>query len=177
MKKMQRHSEFAKEICRLVARLKKLRPGETHVLSIDANYGHYELILHTDSHRAHKGRQMGMPLEISGEIHHLFVTHGALRPNPSQQQVRANLRDTVIARGLTVHLQDPVGDGEHLKHEDGGNGLDAKEFINLAGESGEKLIWEARHDENLSLEAYHIIQQDILKALRRHKRQALEYVS
>jgi len=29
----------------------------------------------------------------------------------------------------------------------------------------------------MSLEAYHIIQQDIIKALKEHKRRALEYVS
>lgn len=173
MKRAQRNKEFLKQLFEEVAKIKKMRPKEMHTISINANYGHYEIVIHGDDAK----KKMHRPIEILGEIHHLFVSPGQLRTYPSSKQSMANLKDTVIARGLTVHLHDPLGDGKHLEHRSDGNGMDAKEFINLAGEIGEKLIWEARHDDKMSLEAYHIIQQDIIKALKEHKRRALEYIS
>ena len=175
MKRETKHKEFLRELFEQVSQLKKMKASETHKLSINANYGHYEIKISANSKHGHKG--LHRPIEINGEIHHLFVSPGELRANPSQEQIRANLKDTVIARGLKLHFEDPVGDGEHVSHNGNSNGMEAREFINLAGERGEKLIWDARHDDHMLLEAYHIIQQDILKALRQHKRKALEYVS
>ena len=173
MKRKQGPKEFIQELRGLVSELRKMKPSETHVISVDANYGHYELTIRPNE----KPRSRHRPIEISGEIHHLFLSNGHMMPNPPRQQIMENLKETVIARGLMVHLVDPIGDGEHLARDGNGKGLEAREFINLAGSEGEKQIWNARHSEELMMETYHIIQSDIIKALKQHKRRSLEYVS
>jgi len=177
MKRVQRNHAFLKQLSNLVGNMKGLKPGQRHVISVDANYGHYELAIGPDSRGAKASRGLHGPIEIKGEIHHLFLSHGHMAAIPPKDQLRDNLRETVIARGLMIHLMDPEGDGRHLEHNGDGNGLDAREFINLAGEEGERMIWDARHSDALSMEAYQLVQQDILRALKRHKRKSLEYVS
>ena len=173
MKRKQRQKEFIQELRGLVSELRKMKSSETHVISVDAAYGHYELTIRPNERPQSEHR----PIEINGEIHHLFLSNGHMMANPPRQQIMENLKDTVIARGLTVHLMDPIGDGEHLAHDGSSEGLDAREFINLEGNEGEKQIWNARHSDELMLEAYRIIQDDIIRALKQHKRRSLEYVS
>jgi hypothetical protein len=162
---------FLKELRGLVSRLRKMRPGESHVFSVNANYGHYQLAVGPGARRTGRGAGAFRPIEINGEIHHLFLTPRSISALPSKEQVAANLRNTVIVRGLAIHLCDPRGDGKHLMPANGnGNGIHAREFINLAGTSGRQLIEEVEHSEEMSLEAYRIIQQDILRALKRKEK-------
>lgn len=167
---------FIKQLRHVVRSLKRMKPGEVHVLSINANYGHYQVVIgpKQQGEKAAKGME-SRPIEINGEIHHLFISPHAVRVYPSKGQILHNLRDTVIMRDLEIHLHDPMGDGRHLAMmEKGDNGIHARECINLAGNEGEKLLEKAEHDTHLSMAAYRIIQRDILRALTERKEESLE---
>ena len=155
MKKKRSHAAFVENLRRQVRSLKKMKPNDVHVFTIDANYGHYQIVI-GPSKKNHE-----RDLEITGEIHQLFVSPDSIRPNPSKHQVHDNLKDTVIMRDLEIHLHDPKGDGKSLKMAD--SDAHAKECINLAGKNGELLMHQP--NRKLSMAAYKIVQKDILHAL------------
>jgi len=170
MKRRNSNRTFLSELRKVIKSLKRMKPGEVHVLSINANYGHYQIVIGPEQGAKAKGHEHDRPIEINGEIHHLFVTPNKVQANPSKRQVLENLRDTVIMRNLSIHLCDPLGDGRHLEMpKDGNNGLHAREYINLAGDVGDELLDEAEHSPRLSLAAYRLIQKDILNALGREE--------
>lgn len=175
MRRKARSKKFLKELQTLVGALKKMKPGETHVLNVNASYGHYQIVIGPGKKSRARGDER--PIEIDGEIHHLFVTPEEIRAHPSRGQMMANLRDTVIMRGLHIHLMDPMGDGEHLSKGEGNNGLHAKEYINLAGDAGEEIIERVEKSDEISFDMYRIVQQDIIKALKENKRKSLEEVT
>lgn len=156
--------------------LKNMKPGETHILNVNANYGSYQIMI--GPNKRAESDEDERSIEIDGEIHHLFVTPDEVRTHPSKGQVKENLKDTVIMRGLHVHLRDPMGDGKHLANDEtGDNGLHAKEYINLAGNAGEEIIENVENDDEISHDTYRIIQDDIIKALKENKRKSLEDVT
>jgi hypothetical protein len=175
MKRKARSKKFLKELRSLIGALKHMKPGETHILSINANYGHYQLVIGPDKNAMSDEDERS--IEIEGEIHHLFVTPDEVRAQPSKNQVIDNLKDTVIMRGLHVQLKDPKGDGERLKTLGGFNGLRAKEYINLAGKAGDDIIERVESSDEISLDTYRLIQEDIIKALKQNKRKSLQGVS
>ena len=175
MRRKARSKKFLMELQNLVGALRKMKPGETHVLSVNANYGHYQIMIGPGKKGAAKDDER--PIEIDGEIHHLFITPKEVRAHPSKGQMIANLKDTVIMRGLHVHLMDPMGDGQHLSDSGGDNGLHAKEYINLAGHAGDKIIEKIESSDEISYDTYRIIQADIIKALKENKRKSLEDVT
>ncbi|MBT3181727.1 MAG: hypothetical protein HN337_04365 [Deltaproteobacteria bacterium] len=166
MKKRKAHLPFIDQLRHAIKSLKKMKPGEVHVLSINANYGHYQIVIGPEESSDHN-----RSIEINGEIHHLFVTPKNISAQPSKRQVEQNLKNTVIMRNLMIHLRDPKGDGKHLiimsKND---NGLHPRECINLAGNDGERLMNELEHKSSYSLAAYRIIQKDILSALKKNKK-------
>ncbi len=170
MKRRRENASFIEQLKRTVRSLRDMKPGEVHVLSINANYGHYQIVIGAKGVSDAQDSSEMRPIEINGEIHHLFVSPRAIRAMPSRQQVMENLKNTVIMNGLTVHLRDPLGDGHHLSDENGSNGLHAREYINLAGTKGDELIERAEHSGSLSMAAYRLIQEDILHAIRERKR-------
>jgi hypothetical protein len=173
--KSQARKPFYKELQTVISELRNMKPGETHRISINANYGHYQLVIGPGPEGMRDNKESKNQIEINGEIHHLFVSPDAVRAQPSHEQVMENMHDTVIVRGCEIHLKDPAGDGRHLA-ETNGNRMHAREYINLAGNAGQKLINEMEHNERMTFEAYEIVQQDILKALKEHKKEALESV-
>ncbi|HPW44967.1 MAG TPA: hypothetical protein PKU96_01185 [bacterium] len=151
---------FFKQLAEVVKDLKDMKPGEVHVISVNANYGHYEIVIGPENS---EDRQR--PIEINGEIHHLFVSPEDVRPLPTKRQITSNLKNTVIVKHLTIHLKDPKGDGKNLtivNHDE--SGLRAREFINLAGKDGEQLASDIERDSKYSLAAYQIVQKDILSS-------------
>lgn len=171
MKQKAKNRLFLRELQNLVSGLKKMKPGETHILNINANFGRYQLVIGPQKGCDEIGEHS---IEINGEIDHLFVTPDAVSAQPSRDQVRENMKDTVIMRGLEIHLHDPSGDGDHLSPpENGDKPLVARQCINLAGEKGESLIKGLSSSEQSSLDTYRIIQEDILRALKRHRKRAL----
>jgi hypothetical protein len=173
MKRRRREQAFFDELMKATRSLGKMKPNEVHVLSVNANYGRYEIIIGPQSRESSEGGYSRHPIEINGQIHHLFISSHKLRALPSKNQILRNLKDTVIVRDLSVHFRDPWGDGHHLDKSNGGdNGIQFREYINLAGNEGEDLIHEAEHSDRLSLEAYRIIQKDILHALKERRGRA-----
>jgi hypothetical protein len=175
MKQKAKNRAFLKELQNLVSGLRNMKPGETHILNINANFGRYQLVIGPQKEDAANGDHS---IEINGEIDHLFVTPDEVRAQPSRDQVKDNMKGTVIMKGLEIHLHDPNGDGEHLTpFTNGDKNLVPRQCINLAGEKGENLIETLGQSETSSLDAYRIVQEDILKALKQNRKKSLERVS
>lgn len=165
MKRGKMSPSFLERLKGSVKSLRDMKPGEVHVFSINAHYGHYHIVIGPEQKEgAPQERLHARPIEIDGEIHHLFMSPRAMRIYPSKRQMRENMKDTVILKDLTVHLVDPDGKGSHLNRA-GNNELHARECINFAGDDGDRLIEEAQHDQQMTMAAYRIIQRDILQAL------------
>lgn len=169
MKRHRINRPFLEMLMRRVRELKGMKPGDVHVISINARYGHYQIVIGPEKDEGvPRGKAHTRPIEINGEIHHLFISPHTVRAHPSRNEVMENLKHTVIMRDLSVHLVDPNGDGRHI---DAPDGINARQFINLAGEEGEKMIERMCHSERLSLAAYKIIQKDILQSLSERREQ------
>lgn len=130
--------------------------GELH-LDIHASFGHYQVALQSSR------------LKINGVMHHLFVTKSRVAPHPTHRQIHDNLRGVVIIRNLTLHLEDPTGSGRKLLPQSRTEGISAKEKINMAGESGEKLLQRMTATGALAKQTYKIVQEDILNAIANHQ--------
>lgn len=158
MKRHRNNAPFLEQLKRHVKSLKEMKPDDVHVISVNANFGHYQIVIGPERKDEDRNRE----IEISGEIHHLFISEESVSAHPTKQQMMKNLKDTVIMRDLTIHIKDPAGDGKHLTPEDESSGLHARECINLAGDEGDQMIFDAEHSPKMSLEAYQIVQEDII---------------
>lgn len=170
--KMQRRGEpFIRQLKKVVDELKKMKPGEVHVLNVHASYGHYQIVIGPEALPHKRDEASSRPIEINGEVHHLFISPHAVRAFPSKKQMLANMKDTVIMRELCIHMKDPKGDGNHLEAQEGDdNRIRVRECINLAGDKGEEMIEKAASSKNISMATYRIVQQDIIKALKERKK-------
>lgn len=147
-----------------------MRPNETHVLTVHANYGNYEIVIGPEDNDASMRKSHRRPVEINGEIHHLFISPAAVAPNPSQEQVHDKLKHTVIMQDLAVHLRDDSGEGRHAVGHNGSQiGVTARGLINMAGKEGEELLQQMEESGELNDIAYQIIQDDILHALEKRE--------
>lgn len=156
--------------------LKKMRPKEIRVFNVNANYGTYQVKIGPE-HSPLTCRQLGThphsrPIEIHGELHHLFIENGnAVSAIPSHEAIDNNLKGTVIIKGLTVHLKDEQGNGHEVANPpETTHTVEARERINLAGENGEKSVMRLEQNGKLAKETYRIIQSDIqhiIKAMQR----------
>lgn len=153
-----------------------MRPKEIRVFSVNANYGTYQVKVGPE-HSPLTCRQLGTrphsrPIEIHGELHHLFIENGNnISAIPSHEAIDNNLKGTVIIKGLTVHLKDEHGNGIGVADgPDAAHTVEARERINLAGEPGEKAVIQLEQTGKLAKETYRIIQSDIqhiVKAMQR----------
>lgn len=142
--------------------LRKLNPREVTIFNVKGNFGHYQVKLWPMDPKEHS-----RPIEINGEIHHLFVTKDKVGPLPKHDEVLRNMRGTVIMKDISIHLFDEKGDGHAVKIERiESDGAHAKKRINLAGDEGEKIIHEMEATGRLANETYHIVQEDILKSMK-----------
>lgn len=162
----RQRAAFIEKLQHVIKSIRLMRPGEVHVVSVNADYGHYQIIIKP---MVAKGSSVERPIEIKGEIHHLFLSPMKLAVHPSKRQMLENLKNTVIMKNLNVHILDPMGDGRHLSTPENDSGIHALEYINLAGREGDGLVDSAEHSTKYSLAAYRIIQSDILKALRKKR--------
>lgn len=171
MKMRKSPGSFLKGLKRGIRSLRHMKPGETHIISVHANYGHYQIVIGP-------GNSEKRPIEINGEIHHLFMTTNSISAQPSKRQMLKNLKDTIIMRELQVHLSDPKGDGRHLeKPAEKDERVHIRECINMAGRKGEEIIEESCHSNRLPMAAYRIIQNDVLRALQKRSEDTVEDVT
>lgn len=165
--KPKRERSFLKVLMAYDPSLKKMRPKEIRVFNVNANYGTYQVKVGPE-HSALTCRQLktkphSRPIEIHGELHHLFIENGSsISAMPSHDAIDNNLKGTVIIKGLTVHLRDENGNGASLGDINNAvHAVEARERINLAGESGEKSVMALEQTGKLAKETYRIIQYDI----------------
>lgn len=161
----RRTPSFFKRLQAIVSTLQTMRPDEIHIIHVRANYGNYQIVIGPESMLEEKSR----PLEINGQIHHLFVSPNNISPNPTHDQIDHHLHDTIVMRDVTIHLLDERGDGQHLVASNGWQQtVDARDAINLAGEKGKALLERTITSGELPRATYHIIQEDILQALEKN---------
>ncbi|MFH1874143.1 MAG: hypothetical protein ABH859_03035 [Pseudomonadota bacterium] len=158
-KSNKRH--FIEQLKKQIEDLGALKTGEIHVITVNANYGRYKLVVGPIKD------QQNYPIEIDGEIHHLFVSPKAITPNPSKKEVQENLKHSVIMKDLEVHLNDPNGDGHSLRHSR--CKVEPKEYINFAGQAGKEMLNSINSHGRLSNAAYRIIQDDIIRSMKKRR--------
>lgn len=169
MRKKKMHASFIEQLRGVVSSLKDMKPNEMHVLTVHANYGNYEIVIGPENNSPDE-KMHERPVEINGEIHHLFISPDSVSPNPSKQQIHDKLKHTVIMQDLAVHLHDPNGDGEHAVGHDGSrHGVMPRGMINMAGDEGEEILHQMEESGELNDVTYHIIQEDILHALEKKR--------
>lgn len=153
---------------------KKLHPRDTAIFNIIAKHGRYQIKIGPEfsSRDCHK---MGLQkhcrkVEINGTVYHLFVNRRSIMPVPTHEEVRANLRGSIMMKDLIVHIVDQRTSGTNVKIEEpNSSGVIVKERINLAGDDGEQLISKLTSSGRLAFETYKIIQQDILNVIEAKK--------
>ncbi len=171
MKRRKAHAAFIEQLQESISSLKHMKPDEMHVITVHANYGNYEIVIGPELKNAPEGKHL-RPIEINGEIHHLFISPEAIAPNPSKRQVDDKLKHTVIMQDLSVHLRDAKGDGRHASGRNGsGAGVLPRGMINMAGAEGEALLDKVAASNKLNDITYKIIQNDILQALHKRRRE------
>lgn len=175
MKRHETQGRFLERLRESVKSLRDMKPGEVHVLSINANYGHYQIVIGPEQDHGQSKKDHFRPIEINGEIHHLFASPHSIRPHPSKRQMVHNLKDTIIMRELTIHIVDPEGDGRRVAEKKGNDdAVRVHEYINLAGDKGEKLRAAMEHSKRLAMAAYKVAQEDILRSIKEHREDTLE---
>jgi hypothetical protein len=163
----KRKTPFLEQLRQVIKELKDMKPDEMHVITVHANYGNYELVIGPEDENKEDGQR---PVEINGEIHHLFLSPGSISANPSKKQIRNKLKHTVIMQDLSIHLEDYDGEGEHATgHNGSSQGVMPRGMINMAGKEGEELIHKVEESGELNDITYHIIQDDILHALKKEE--------
>ena len=167
---MQHNKEIVSFIEKLIERVRldpNLPANEVHVFNVHASYGHYQIII------GPAPKNHGHSLEISGVMHHLFVTKNNVSPHPTHRQIHNNLKGCIIMRDLTLHMKDPTGAGKKLEKANKAHAVECREKINLAGNDGEKILKRLELTGKLAKDTYKIIQEDILNALMNKRYEAL----
>lgn len=155
---------FVEEIIMRNKALKKLKPNDVTIFNVKGNFGSYQIKICAVDEKFHS-----RPVEINGEIHHLFVTKDVIAPLPTHDEINHNMRGTVIMKDITIHLFDEKGDGIAVRLEQSngnGNGAHARKLINLAGEKGVEFLNNMETTGRLANDTYHIVQEDILKSFK-----------
>lgn len=174
--KPKREKSFLKVLMEYDPSLKKMRPKEIRVFNVNANYGTYQVKIGPEHSpltcRQLKTKTHSRPIEIHGELHHLFIENGHnVSAMPSHDAIDNNLKGTVIIKGLTVHLRDENGNGAAIGDiMNAVHAVEARERINLAGENGEKAVSSLEQTGKLAKETYRIIQSDIQHVVKSQHR-------
>ena len=171
MKKNNKHAQaIINKLREVLPPLKKMKANEVHVINLRANFGRYQIIISAEENDKRS-------LEINGQIHHLFLSPEKITANPSSNQVRDHMKDTVIMRDIDIHIVDKQGSGDIKAGKGWKEAVEAKELINLAGEQGQIILDEAKQAGHLPKAAYEIIEKDIIHALEERPEESIEEVS
>lgn len=172
--KKYKNKPFYKRLIEGNVELQKMGPKEVHIFNIYANYGHYQVAIGPE-YTPEEAKRLNVPLhtrpvEINGEIHHLFISKDGVSPLPSKKQVDSNLKNTIILKDLSIHIKDKKGDGSSIEiNKLNFDGVHAKENINLAGRDGERLMHKMEDSGSLNKTTYKIVQDDILNFIEAKK--------
>lgn len=165
------HDSFIRKLAKSAVELKKLKNREVRIFNVIANFGSYQVIVGPEYSKEeceklhvkiHSRR-----LEINGYMHHLFVNSRGVSALPDEDEISSNLRGSVIMKDIVIHIVDQDGCGSRVLIERlDRDGVQDKRRINLAGENGDSMIKKYKMSGRLDNDAYRIIQEDILKALK-----------
>lgn len=167
---MASHS-FLARLRRAFPRLRELRPHESTSFALNAYYGQYTITIGPE-YSLEQCRQLQLktasrPIEVSGEVDHLFLEGDHVTALPSKEAIEGRLKATVIIHDLEVHICDPRGDGGHILIESRQTEpLRFRKTTNLAGGSGARQLDQLHKNGTLTHKAYQIIQDDIVRMLR-----------
>ncbi len=140
-------------------RISRLRPDEVVIFNVQGSYGNYQVKV-----GALNKEDNTRPIEINGNVHHLFISKEHVRPIPSHEDVKHNMRGTIIMNDINIELFDSSGHGMNVIIEpQKPHKLHPSRYINLAGDSGERYLNEFESSQKMADETYRIIQEDILK--------------
>ncbi len=158
-----KRQNFLKNLLQKDKVLKKLRPCEIAIFNVHGSFGDYQVkVFEKNPHLKTRS------VEINGHIHHLFVNNKKVEAMPTKNEIKNNLKGTVIMRDITVRLFDKDGRGARVIIKNSKrDGAHAAEKINLAGSAGPKIIKGYEKSEKLANKTYKIVQRDILKALEK----------
>jgi len=139
-----------------------LKLDEMTIFNVVGKYGHYQVKVGPENKKNHT-----RPIEISGEIHHLFVAKDSITPLPTHEEINRNMQGTVIMKNIEVHLFDRSGKGNGVQIINSEvDGAHPHDQINLGGKTGLNLIHKYSESGKLANETYQIVQSDILSSAK-----------
>lgn len=164
---------FIRLLIKHCVELKKLKPRDVCTFNIYTKHGHYQVSIGPECVGSECRRMHVKPhsrkLEINGSMHHLFISKEKISPTPKQEDVKANLRGSVIMKDVVIHIVDQDGSGAKIKIENyHSSTIKAEQRINLAGRTGESMMSNLHSSGRLMKDTYKIVQEDILDALKKH---------
>ena len=169
---MSKHT-FLARLRRVIPTLRSLGPQESKTFDVQAQFGEYHITIGPEYSATHC-RQLHVPLhsrpiQVEGEIDHLFLEPDQVCAFPSRELVNQQLRTTVVINGVRVHIFDLHGDGASYRaNPTPASRVEIRQAINLAGPEGEDRLVNYQRSGALTRETYRIIQEDVLKLLRQH---------
>jgi hypothetical protein len=167
---MPKHS-FLARLRRALPMLRELPPSEAKSIDVDANFGHYQVTIGPEYSVA-ECRQRHIPLhsrpiELHGQLDHLYVEKNRISPLPTQDLIDQHLKATVVINDVNVHIYDSDGDGATIRiRAKDRSAVEFRQAINMAGDDGEERLRQIKESGTLTRETYRIIQEDILRLLR-----------
>lgn len=163
---------FINKLIKHCIQLKKLKPRQVCIFNVFTKHGNYQVYIGpecvgTECKKMHV-KPHSRKLEINGSMYHLFVNPKHISADPQQEDLRSNLRGSVIMRDIAIHIVDQDGSGAHIQIEDvqSSSMIEEGHKINLAGEKGDHMLERFRSSGKLMKETYKIIQEDILEAIK-----------
>jgi hypothetical protein len=172
---MPKHS-FIARLRRALPMVQQLGPQDYTSFDLDANYGHYRITIGTEYSATECRRRhippRSRPIQIEGDIDHLFIEPNSITAQPLPETVAGHLKATVVIQGVRVHISDPDGDGRMIEMEAiPRDEIDISQTINMAGKEGQARLQGLLKSGQLTQEAYRIIQEDVIRFLRKNREQ------
>lgn len=151
--------------------LRRLKPNQIYVFNVIADHGSYQIIVgpeySPEQCKKLELKPRSRKIEINGIVHNLFVNPRHISPNPKEEDLRYNLKGSVIMKQMMIHIVDSDGCGTSVKiKSEHRSGFRVGQTINLAGARGEEMLNKYMKNGRLLRETYKIIQSDILEALK-----------
>jgi hypothetical protein len=162
-----RRMRFIKKLLKYCFSFGRLRPKEVYIFNVIANHGSYQVTIGAEYSPAeckkHRLAPHSRKIEIRGTMHNLFVNPKSVSPSPLHEDIKTNLRGTVIMKDVTIHIVDR----ERMNAKDRCDSyhIRAERKVNLAGLAGEKMVEDMKLTNRLAIETYRIVQEDIIEAL------------
>ena len=163
-------SPFVKMLHEAFPHLRALDSRAIFLFSIHTRHGHYQIKV-GPTHSPPECKEMGIPkysrpIEITGELHHMFLSGYSVTLKPHTRQPPNNLRGAIIMKHVLLHFIDRHGQGDsHIPMVD--SHIQPREKINLSGPNGDTKLEEIRQSGQLAHRVYSIIREDIFMYLKR----------